>query len=221
MLALLSSVGLACRGGASSADAAGSQPDGASSPFEDQVLAIAATYTSWGRVDDELRWAPFLCRQPLPGVARPSESNDPSTHGQKLYSVFAKHRSSYPNGPHTDQAVVKQSWKAELVTDADASADPHSFRRDANDDGGDHFFPFATQDGGVYRAAEPAGLFIMFKVDAATPGTDQGWVYATVRPDGRVTSAGRVAACMGCHETSATHERLFGVPTGAYDPQGP
>jgi hypothetical protein len=30
-----------------------------------------------------------------------------------------------------------------------------------------------------------------------------------------VTSAGRVSSCMGCHEV-ATHERLFGVPTGTY-----
>ena len=52
----------------------------------------------------------------------------------------------------------------------------------------------------------------MFKLDPATPETDEGWVYATVSPAGQVTSAGRVASCMGCHETSATHERLYGVP---------
>jgi hypothetical protein len=52
----------------------------------------------------------------------------------------------------------------------------------------------------------------MFRLDPATPETDEGWVYATVSPQGQVTSAGRVASCMGCHETSATHERLFGVP---------
>src|SRR4051812_33071032 len=40
--------------------------------FEEQVLAIAAEYQAWGRVDDELRWAPGLCRQPLPGVAHQS-----------------------------------------------------------------------------------------------------------------------------------------------------
>ena len=52
----------------------------------------------------------------------------------------------------------------------------------------------------------------MFRLDAATPDTDEGWVYATVSPAGQVTAAGRVASCMGCHETSATHERLYGVP---------
>ena len=51
-------------------------------------------------------WAPFLCRQPLPGVAHVSDSNDATTHGQKLYSVFVKHRDAYPAGPFDDQVVV-------------------------------------------------------------------------------------------------------------------
>jgi hypothetical protein len=178
--------------------------------FEAQTLAIANDYLSWGRVDDELRWAPFLCRQPLPGIARPSESNDPATHGQKLYSVFVKNRDAYPAGPYADQAVVKQSWTAELVSDAGAAFSPSSYHADG--DGGDHFYPYAVGDGGVYRAAAPAGLFIMFKLDPATPETDEGWVYATVSPAGQVSSAGRVASCMGCHEV-AGYERLFGVPT--------
>src|SRR5262245_64589556 len=32
--------------------------DVAQVPFGEQILAIAAEYVSWGRVDDELRWAP-------------------------------------------------------------------------------------------------------------------------------------------------------------------
>jgi hypothetical protein len=52
----------------------------------------------------------------------------------------------------------------------------------------------------------------MFKAAEATPDTDDGWVYATVTADGQVTAAGRVASCMSCHDTAATHERLFGVP---------
>jgi hypothetical protein len=184
--------------------------DVAPTPFDEQVLAIAAAYQAWGRVDDELRWAPGLCRQPLPGVAHQSTSNDPTTHGQKLYSLFAKNWASYPNGPQDGQAVVKQSWKVEQVTTPDAAFDPGMFPVPNND--GDHFYPYAKgPDGGVFHATEPAGLFIMFKLDPATPETDEGWVYATVSPAGEVTSAGRVATCMGCHETSATHERLYGV----------
>ena len=50
----------------------------------------------------------------------------------------------------------------------------------------------------------------MAKLAPETPGTDEGWIYGTVAPDGTVTSAGLVESCMECHD-SAPHERLFGV----------
>ena len=60
-------------GGAGPVDAAA---DSAPIPFEEQVLEIAASYISWGRVDDELRWAPDLCRHTAtrasPSRARPT-----------------------------------------------------------------------------------------------------------------------------------------------------
>jgi hypothetical protein len=197
--------------GGSTGGAMDASADRALTPFEEQALAIAAEYTAWGRVDDELRWAPFLCRQPYPGITRVSQSNDEATHGRKLYSVFAKNHDAYPNGPHDGQVVVKQSWIPELVPDADAGLLPIHYTTDAGINA-DHFYPYAQGDGGVYRAGAAAGLFIMFRLDTATPDTDEGWVYATVSPAGQVTAAGRVASCMGCHETSATHERLYGVP---------
>ena len=50
----------------------------------------------------------------------------------------------------------------------------------------------------------------MVKLDPATPGTDEGWVYGTVSPDGKaVGAAGRVASCMKCH-AEAKSDRLFG-----------
>ena len=48
---------------------------------------IARDYISWGRVDDELRWAPGLCRQPLPG-RRPPEHVERSDHARPE-AVFA------------------------------------------------------------------------------------------------------------------------------------
>jgi len=182
-------------------------------PFEEQVLDIAANYVAWGRVDDELRWAPWLCRIPYPGVTRPSGSDDEATHGRKLYSVFAKNHAAYPNGPHDGQVVVKESWVPEVVdTDAGYTSGLNMYRSDAGTEA-DHFYPYAKGDGGViYRAATFAGLYIMFKLDPSTADTDEGWVYATVTAAGQVTASGRVASCMGCHETSATHERLYGVP---------
>jgi len=181
----------------------------AAGPFTAEVLRIAADYQSWGRVDDELRWAPFLCRQPLPGIARPSKSDDSATHGQKLYSVFAKNHAAYPAGSQAGQVVVKESWIPEAVPTRDGGFVPTST---SPFDAGDHFYPYARgADGGVFRAAAPAGLFIMFKTEVGAPDTDEGWVYATVSTAGQVTSQGRVASCMGCHEM-AEHERLFGVP---------
>ena len=42
-------------------------------------------------------------------------------------------------------------------------------------------------------------------------GTDAGWIYGTLTPDGKtVTSAGRVQRCMDCHDV-APHDRLFGL----------
>jgi hypothetical protein len=180
--------------------------------FEEQILQIARDYISWGRVDDEMRWAPGLCRLPNAGVARPSMSNDPATHGQKLYSLFAKNWANYPNGPHDGQAVVKQSWTVEVVTGPDASWNPTGTSWGGGIDA-DHFYPYAKgPDGGLFHAGELAGLYVMFKLDPSTPETDEGWVYATVSAAGQVTSAGRVASCMACHEAEATHERLYGVP---------
>jgi len=178
--------------------------------FVEAARGHVAAYEAWGRVDDQLRWAPFLCAIPSPGVARPSASPDEATHGQKLYSVFAKNHDAYPAGPHTDQVVVKQSWIPELVSDADAGYAPTSARFDAGAQ--DHFYGYALGDGGIlYRASALAGLFLMFKLPTDTAETDQGWVYATVAATGEVTAAGRIPLCMGCH-ASAPHERLFGVP---------
>lgn len=197
------------RGGAPADPMDAGAPAPIDEAFAATALQFAGDYTSWGRVDDELRWAPFLCRIPLPGIVRPSESNDATTHGQKLYSVFAKNHDAYPAGPQDGQVVVKQSWTAELVTTPDAAFSPASAHFAA--DAGDHFYGYAQGDGGVYRAGQLAGLYIMFRLDPATPDTDEGWVYATITAEGQVTAAGRVASCMTCHEV-ATHERLFGVP---------
>jgi hypothetical protein len=176
------------------------------SPFAQQARSIAATYQSWGRVDDEVRFAPTLCRLPLPARARMSTSEDPATHGRKLYSLFARVRSAYPAGPQTDQAVVKEAWTAERST---VAYQPEAHRQS---DGGDHFYPYArTRDGTVFHAGQRAGLYLMFRLPPETPDTDAGWVYATFTTAGELTAAGRVQTCMDCHQ-HAEHDRLFGLP---------
>jgi hypothetical protein len=173
-----------------------------------RAIAISNEYKSWGRVDDELRWAPYLCRQPSPGVAWPSASSDGETHGQKLYSVFAKDHAAYPMTSNVGQVVVKESYQPELVTDPNFQWSPPW---NGSNIEADHFYPYAQKDGKTYKAASLAGLFLMYRVDPATPNSDDGWVYAIVSPDKKVTSSGKIALCVGCHE-NADHGRLFGVP---------
>jgi len=62
---------------------------------------------------------------------------------------------------------------------------------------------FAIVKESIDSAGRPADLFVMAR------GID-GWVYGTVAADGRVTSAGEVETCKGCH-VDAPHDRLFGI----------
>jgi hypothetical protein len=200
------------------------EPD-ASQQFHLQLLEIARTYQDYGRVDDETRWAPFLCRMPMPSVARFSDSGVDAPHGQKLYYVFAKNPVKYralagAEPQAAGQVVVKESWWPEEV---DANTSPNILRDSVAAEpaqepqkgivfGQGSYFPYAKKEGQLYRAHEKSGMYIMMKVDPALPGTDAGWVYGTVTADGKtVTSAGRVASCMECH-VSAPHDRLFGLP---------
>jgi hypothetical protein len=193
--------------------------------FHERLLEIARTYKDFGRLDDEFRWAPELCRMPRPGVARFSGSKDEDTHGKKLYSLFVKERREYlamekDKANAIGQVVVKESWVPEEVTDAKeerkiitTEGKPKDKDADRFDRSflGDHFLPYASKDGKTYRAAKQADLFIMFKMDPKTPETDHGWVYGTVTADGKkVTSAGKVASCMKCHQ-DAGHDKLFGL----------
>lgn len=166
-----------------------SQPAVNDPVFHKQLLQIAAEYQTYGKVDDMSRWAPWLCGPPPPPKARQSMSGDESTHGKKVYFLFAKNRDSYVKFEPGDvgQVIVKESW----LPDATDGVDPNS--RTAP------------------KPVTQTDLFIMFRTDPKTANTDEGWVYGTVTSDGKmVTSAGRVASCMGCH-VSAPHGRLFGI----------
>lgn len=104
--------------------------------FHTRLKQIAGEYLTYGRIDDEYRWAPYLCRMPNPGKPAFSESKDGATHGQKLYSLFVKHRRYYPGiksgieAPemrredrrghvpvinNVGQVIVKESWVPEEV----------------------------------------------------------------------------------------------------------
>jgi hypothetical protein len=204
-------------------------------------LAIAKNYQKWGRVDDSLRVAPTACAAPsfqAPSVAEPRFSNadDASTHGKKLYSLFAADRNAYlaafqvnaakttaaivpveiANTRGAKQVLVKESWTIKEVTDEERTKlEERETKKPAYP--GDHFSRFVNKDGKTFHADEKAGLFIMVQFDPAQKGADQketdaGWLYGTVSADGKhVTSSGLVQSCMNCHD-QAPHGRLFGLP---------
>jgi hypothetical protein len=188
----------------------------ADAPFNKELLQVAKDYKGWGRVDDEMHWAPFLCREPQPGKAAFSASTDEATHGQKIYSLFAKKRNDYVQIAATKtapvgQVIVKESWIPEETEDNVPSVrDLERKKVIETKIEGDHFYPYATTGGKMYKAAKLAGLFVMMKLDPKTPGTDDGWVYGTVSADGKkVTAAGKVESCMKCH-VEAKFDRQFG-----------
>jgi hypothetical protein len=196
-----------------------------SQSFESRLLEIAASYQSFGRATPAARWAPMYCRPyvpPTPEVAL-SRSTDGATHGRKLYALFAK--DLLQSGDYVvkgqpspvGQVIVKESWVPEEMTDDGRPLEP--VRRkvmvrqgEALVERDDVFVPYARRGDRLYHAREKGPLFVMFKTDPQTPGTDEGWVYGTLTPDGhQVTAAGRVESCMKCHR-EAPHDRLFGLP---------
>jgi hypothetical protein len=193
--------------------------DSPDSIFRKEILQAARDYKSWGRVDDEMRWAPELCRMPQPGRPWFSASKDEDTHGQKLYSLFIKKRDAYFSLGKTKtapvgQVIVKESWIPEETSEVKPGRFDPDFKkieRTGDPITGDHFYPYATKGGKVYKAAKSAGLFVMMKLDSKTQDTDDGWVYGTASADGKsVTAAGKVESCMRCH-VDAKYDRQFGL----------
>ena len=176
--------------------------------FEGELLRIAATYREYGRVDDQRpRWAPTNCNLPSPGAGRFSESEDATTHGDKLYYLYARDGDAYRAGSTAmdavGQVVVKEAW---LPVECDAEQDTPFATDPAT------ALPFAQRDGKYYRPGGRLGLFVMFRIEPRAAGTDEGWVYGTVdAPGARVTAVGRLPRCIECH-TDAPHGRLFGLP---------
>jgi hypothetical protein len=182
--------------------------------FDQRLLEIAREYGSYGRFDDEARWAPIDCRDPMPSRARFSRSDDGDTHGQKIYFLFARDRQAYLKAAESKadqpagQALVKESWAPQEVP---ARTEQKRIATENSAMGPGSAVPFAKKDDKLYHADHRSSLFIMFKLDPQTPKTDGGWVYGTVSADGKtVTTSGMVESCMKCHK-EATSDRVFGV----------
>jgi len=185
------------------------------------LRAIAAGYTNWGRVDDQMRWAPHLCAMPRPARARISASSDEGTHGRKLYTLYAKDpaaygaQKSFMPAPEvaglTDikQVVVKEAF----VPVETATPRPMPWA-------GGGLMP-AEHKGKTYEPGDALGIYVVFQPNKASADTDDGWVYGTVSADlTTVTSSGKVASCMGCHQ-KVPRGRLFGLAEKQEWPPGP
>ncbi|MBA3550316.1 MAG: hypothetical protein H0T76_27895 [Nannocystis sp.] len=176
------------------------------------LRAIAAGYRQWGRVDDEFRWAPGLCRMPTPARARISASGDEGTHGRKLYTLYAKDPVAYgapasahmmPGEEPTGLSDISQVLVKEAFTPVETTQ-----QRDLN------LLP-AEHGGKLYLPGEPMGLYVLFKPLKSEPAaTDAGWVYGTIAADMKtITGAGKIDSCMGCHQSLPG--RLFGLQKSA------
>lgn len=164
--------------------------------FHKALLEAAHAYKQWGHVDDFARFAPVLCAPAMGmGAPRPaaepsltilpklSASQDKNTHGRKIYYLFSKMRASYLalGTQPVGQTIVKESW-----------------------------IPKKNKISGALDPDKVFALFVMTKLDPATPGTDSGWVYGTISPDGEVTSSGKVSSCIHCHQSTG-NDRMFGL----------
>ncbi len=175
------------------------------------LLAIAGAYDGFARADGT-HWSPLDCMAPPDEAAHVSASAPGSPHGRKLYTLrifdfpaYARDTKHVPPPrdpyrlekgkavPGTEQVLVKVSY---LPTDDKAKAA--------------WGVASATHEGKTFYPGELRDLFVMYKPTDKTKKTDGGWLYGTVSPDRKkVTSAGLVKSCMGCHE-DAPHGRLFG-----------
>jgi hypothetical protein len=185
------------------------------SPRDLELIGRAAgAYLAWGRVDERPNVALVLCAAPPPGSpahgvasrVRRSAAKD-APHDRKLYYLWASDRAAYldrrravPDG----FAIVKEAFAAVPAKAPVASAVAPAYGQAPPpvdwviDDHGERLTTGKRKD-----------LFVMVKLGGDAADTDAGWIYGTVAPDGKVTSAGRVSTCMGCHADQ--ERRLFGV----------
>ena len=177
--------------------------------FARRLQQVANEYRSYTLVDRHGHWSPEQCWwAPTPQF---SNASPHAPHSQKLYFLYIKDPLGYDEPEATQpvgQAIVKQSWSPkEVPTHEIVDADGGRIDQRA--------IPYASRDGKLYRGDHQTGLFVMLKLDSDTPGTDEGWIYGTVTPDGKgVMSAGRVENCMKCHQ-QAKGDRVFGIERDA------
>src|SRR5262249_44418615 len=144
-----------------------------SAQFTNLLLEVAQSYESYDQVNGTLRLTFVVCSftptsfvsgltpaspsetpapQPPPSLSmRVSSSRDASTHGNKLYFLFAKYPLPASGGVNpVGQAVVKEAWTPAEVTDDDEPL--QAITRKGRDGHEGSFLRYARQDGRLYHA---------------------------------------------------------------------
>ena len=188
--------------------------------FEAEVQEALAGWQEWPVVGDYLRWAVTDCRIPPPPRVQQSQSRDEGTHGQKLYVLRSSHSSEYLDLWSSDQVtpigqtLVKQTWipiEMEGVVTADPLPRfPPGMSDGSGEDPWEGFHRELIEEGRGWRTGDPGPVFFMHKLAPGTPGTDYGWVYGSMSPEGHMYEVGAIASCMLCHNGAGTRNRQFG-----------
>jgi hypothetical protein len=210
--------------------------------IESDVLAAASSYLEWGGpVDFQLRFGPTDCFIP-PVTPRFSESEVDSPHAEKLYLIYASDAASYAGVDYSsggqggtlmpDEFPVddREAWAAflserrpllpELSREWEQVLVKEAFVPIPLDDahkGSTRGVQPAQRGGEGWMPGDRAGLFLMLRTARATPGTDEGWVYATVQADGAVSAYGQIPSCVACHRRAGP-DRMFGLPGVDHEP---
>ena len=174
-----------------------------------------AAHRRWGRVDDRARFAPFDCRAPPPPRAHYSEAEGQDAHAGKLFTVYALDPAAYGfpasfvYGGVDESRAATERLRAAGVTQV-LVKDAFVARPEAPDaEGAEAHLMGITRGETTYHPGARIGYFVLAKLDADTPGTDEGWVYGTLDASGAISSAGRVPTCMSCHQERPS--RVFGL----------
>ncbi|HPF40708.1 MAG TPA: hypothetical protein P5081_00175 [Phycisphaerae bacterium] len=185
----------------------------------DAILAAARDYRSFDFVSPELRWSPYDCAPPPPIGPRFSASDSEATHGRKLYYLYARNGEAYMSlptreGPQpTGQTLVKEAWiPREVAADFVTERDPSPSLRPVGNPGDPRTPDPVALDGKRWGPGEKGPLFVMHYLGTSAEESDDGWIYATLTPDGaEITAMGLIDSCMKCHQR-AERGRLFGLP---------
>ncbi|HWB77196.1 MAG TPA: hypothetical protein VG755_19655 [Nannocystaceae bacterium] len=190
-------------------------------PRNDDELApllreVATAYRSWGMVDNQFHWAPGLCAMPMEGVMHSSAAEGEGAHAQKVFVLYASDAMGYWKSTDEKGRLPKSLAQPHVLTSRGDVAQvlvKESFVPAKLGEGSTamhgHVRP-AKKGDETFVAGDPMGLFVMAQLTGRPANTDDGWIYATIAPDGTIGESGVIATCRDCH--AKEKDRIFGVP---------